>query len=160
MSVPTMDNASAQLAIALLLHDLDELETLGTIDEQVIRLQRQQLEIDSGFDAVTFESSRRLALSMARAVEADSVLLAQSTHLPPIDNATFDRLALLNGSPSTSTNRTELELPQECARTDRKSPLQANPQKRARSLTPEDGPSSTSISSVRAQPSLSFLLRC
>lgn len=52
----TMDNASAKLAVALQVHDLDALETLGTVDKAVIRIQRQQLEVDCGFDAVTFEA--------------------------------------------------------------------------------------------------------
>ena len=93
MATSTMDNASAQLAIALRLR---ELEASGTVDKIIIRLQRQQLEIDSGFDAVTFEASRRLALSMAKAVKEDSVLLAQSTLSPQIDDATFHHLAPLN----------------------------------------------------------------
>lgn len=96
MATSTMDNASAQLAIALQLHDLDELEASGTVDKLAIRLQRQQLKIDSGFDAVTFEVSRRLAVSMAKAVEGDSGLLARSMPLPQIDDKTFTRLALLN----------------------------------------------------------------
>ena len=144
-----MDNASAQLAIAFQLRDLDELETLGTVDEEIIRLQRQQLEIDSGFDAVTFEASRRLALSIAKAVEEDSSLLAQSTNLPPIDDGTFDRLRSLNHVPPTSTNGTELALKCECS--DQMRPLQANHHKRARSVTPEDETLSMSISSVGAE---------
>lgn len=107
MAVSTVDNSSAQLAIALQLSDLDALEALGTVDKAVIRIQRQQLEIDSGFDAVTFEASRRLALSMAKAVEDDSALLAQSGQSPRIDNTTFDRLALLNRSPPTSSDDTQ-----------------------------------------------------
>ena len=100
----TMDNASAQLAIALQLQDLNELEVSGAVDKFVIRLQRQQLEIDSGFDAVTFEASRRLALSMAKAVKDDSVILNQLTRSRQIDRATFDRLALLNRSSPTLSN--------------------------------------------------------
>ena len=146
MSIATMDNASAQIAIALQLRDLDELESLGTIDQQVIHLQRQQLETDSGFDAVTFEASRRLALSMAKAVEEDSLLLAQSTNLPPIDDTTFDRLAILNHPPSIPIERTGLKM--QSAQT---SPLQASHQKRARSSTPEDEALPASISEVRAE---------
>ena len=103
----TMDNASAQLAIALQLQDLNELEARGAVDKLVIRLQRQQFEVDSGFDAITFEASRRIALSIAKAVEDDSALLARSTRLPQIDNATFNRLALLNRSSPTSSNAIE-----------------------------------------------------
>ena len=136
----TMDNASAKLAIALQLRDLDELEALGTVDKFVIRLQRQQLEIDSGFDAVAFEASRRLALSMAKAVEDDSALLTRSTRLPPIDNATFDRLALLNHAPLPSSNSDDLALQPKNA--EGTLPLKAKSRKRARSVTPEDGPSS------------------
>lgn len=125
----TMDNASAQLAIALQLHDLDELEVSGTADKLVIRLQRQQLEIDSGFDAVTFEASRRLALSMAKAVEDDSALLARSTPLPQIDDTTFDRLALLNHAPPTVSNQSKLAPAKSANQT---LPSKATSQKRAR----------------------------
>lgn len=134
-----MDNASAQLAIALQLHDLDALEALGTVDKTVIRIQRQQLEIDSGFDAVTFETSRRLALSMAKAVEDDSALLAQSGHLPRIDKATFDRLALLNRLPPTSSDDIEPVSQLKC--TERVLASTAGSLKRARSPTPEAEPS-------------------
>ncbi|KAF6221548.1 hypothetical protein HO133_002404 [Letharia lupina] len=146
-----MDNASAQLAIALQLHDLDELEVSGTADKLVIRLQRQQLEIDSGFDAVTFEASRRLALSMAKAVEDDSALLARSTPLPQIDDTTFDRLALLNHAPSTVSNHSKLAPANSANQT---LPSKATSQKRARSLTPEGDPSSVSVNPKEAE------LRC
>ena len=143
MATPTMDNASAQLAIALQLRDLDELEASGTIDKVVIRLQRQQLEIDSGFDAITFEASRRLAVSMAKAVEKDSSLLAQSTPLPTIDDATFSRLAVLNHPPLTASNTVE-------SATQKKSTNNllhstAESRKRARSLSPDE-PSLASMS--------------
>ena len=107
MAVSTMDNASAQLAIALQLRDLDELEASGTVDKLVIHLQRQQLEIGSGFDAITFEASRRLAVSMAKAVEDDSALLTRSTLLPQIDDTTFERLASLNHLPTTESKGIE-----------------------------------------------------
>lgn len=139
----TVDNASAQLAIALQLSDLDALEALGTVDKAVIRIQRQQLEIDSGFDAVTFEASRRLALSMAKAVEDDSALLAQSGQSPRIDNATFDRLALLNRLPPTSSDDTK-HIPQlKC--TERVLAFPTGSLKRVRSSTAEDEPSFASI---------------
>lgn len=151
MAMSTMDNASAQLAIALQLHDLDELEVSGTADKLVIRLQRQQLEIDSGFDAVTFEASRRLALSMAKAVEDDSALLARSAPLPQIDDTTFDRLALLNHAPSTVSNHSKLAPANSANQT---LPSKATSQKRARSLTPEGDPSSVSVNPKEAE------LRC
>ena len=127
----TIDNESAKLAIALQLHDLDELEASGTVDGFVVRLQRQQLEIDSRFDAVTFEAGRRLALSMAKAVGDDSVLLNRLTRSPQIDNATFDRLASLNKPASM--------------------PSTARTLKRARSPTPEDEPSSASVDANDAE---------
>lgn len=148
MAMSTMDNASAQLAIALQLHDLDELEASSTVAKYVIRLQRQQLEIDSGFDAITFEASRRFALSMAKAVEDDSPILARSTPFPQIDDVTFDRLALLNHLPLTASNRVEL------APQPKPKPSKAQSQKRARSLTPEDEPSSASVNPKNAE------LRC
>ena len=132
----TMDNASAQLAIALQLQDLNELEASRTVDRYVIRLQRQQLENDFGFDAVTFEASRRLALSMAKAVEDDSALLAQSAQLPQIDDATFDRLASLNHSPSTSSNANEPAPRPKRTAEGKASKTEGN--KRARPLTSED----------------------
>lgn len=144
-----MDNASARLAIALQLRDLDELEASGTVDKLVIRLQRQQLEIDSGFDAVTFEASRRLAVSMARAVEDDSALLARSTPLPQIDDATFDRLALLNHPPSTTSNHVA-PAPQPKSENQRL-PLTAESRKRVRSLTPEHELPLASINSKDAE---------
>ena len=134
----TMDNASAQLAIALQLHDLDELEASGTVDKLVIRIQRQQLEVDSGFDAVTFEASRRLALSMAKAVEDDSAVLARSARLPILDDATYDRLALLNRS--TPTLSTSVEPAQQPRSNGQTFPPNAERQKRKRSPTPEELP--------------------
>ena len=151
MAMSTMDNASAQLAIALQLHDLDELEGSGAVDTFVIRLQRQQLEVDLGFDAVSFEASRRLALSMAKAVGDDSALLAQSTRLPRIDNATFDRLALLNHPPPASSGVDELALQPKNAEGTLSS--KAESQKRVRSLIPKDGPSLASVKSKEAEPS-------
>ena len=129
MDVSTLDNASAQLAIALQLHDLDELEAAGTADKLLIGLQRQQLELDSGFDAVGFEASRRLARSIARAVDDDSALLAPMEPSPRLDNATYHRLAPLNRESSTSSNRIEQS--------------KAESQKRARSLTPEKASSAS-----------------
>ena len=143
MATSTMDNDSAKLAIALQLHDLDELEVSGTVDGFVVRLQRQQLEIDSGFDAVTFEASRRLALSMAKAVQDDSALLNQLTRSPQIDNATIDRLALLNNPPSMSTSLVKPIPKLMC--TEHTLPSTAKTLKRARSPTPEDEPSSVSV---------------
>ena len=131
MDASTLDNASAQLAIALQLHDLDELEASGTVDKFLIGLQRQQLELDSGFDAVGFEASRRLARSMARAVDDDSALLARMEPSPRLDNATYHRLAMLNRESSTSSKRTEQS--------------KARSQKRAKSPSPEA--SSASIKS-------------
>ena len=130
MDASTLDNASAQLAIALQLHDLDELEASGTVDKVLIGLQRQQLEFDSGFDAVGFEASRRLARSMARAVDDDSALLARMEPSPRLDNAIYHRLAMLNRESSTSSKRIEQS--------------RAESQKRAKSPTSEE-PSSASI---------------
>ena len=144
-----MDNASAQLAIALQLQDLDELEVSGTVDKFVVRLQRQQLEIDSGFDAVTFEASRRLALSMAKAVQDDSVLLNQLTRSPQIDKATFDRLALLNNPPSMSSSLVK-PVPQLMC-TEQELPSTARTLKRARSPTPEDESLSASVNTNDAE---------
>ena len=149
MAMSTMDNASAKLAIALQLHDLDELEVSGAVDGFVVRLQRQQLEIDSGFDAVTFEASRRLALSMAKAVEDDSGLLNRLTRSTQIDKATFDRLALLNSPPSMSSSLVE-PVPQLTC-TERTLPSTARTLKRARSPTPEDEPSSASVNTNDAE---------
>ena len=145
----TMDNESAKLAIALQLHDLDELEAQGTVDKLVIRIQRQQLEVDSGFDAVTFEASRRLALSMAKAVEDDSVLLNQLTRSPQIDKATFDRLALLN-NPTPISSSLVKPVPQLTC-TERTLPSTARTLKRARSPTPEDEPSPASVNTNDAK---------
>ena len=145
----TMDNASAQLAIALQLQDLNELEASGTVDKFIIRLQRQQLETDFGFDAVTFEASRRLALSMAKAVEDDSVLLNQLTHSQQIDRATFDRLALLNNPPSMSSSLVR-PVPQ-LMWTEGTLSSTARTLKRARSPTPEDEPSSASVNANDAK---------
>lgn len=99
-----MDNQTATLAIALQLHDLDQLEQSEGLEKAVIDIQRQQLEIDSGFDNVAFEASRRLALSMAKAIEDDSAVLAENTRLPYLDNATFGRLAALNQPPRPPTD--------------------------------------------------------
>ena len=149
MAMSTMDNESAKLAIALQLHDLDELEVLGTVDKFVVRLQRQQLEIDSGFDAVTFEASRRLALSMAKAVKDDSVLLNQLTRSPQIDRATFDRLALLNNPPLMSSSLVR-PVPQLMC-TEGTLSSTARTLKRARSPTSEDEPSSASVNTNGAE---------
>ena len=78
---PIVDDASAQLAIALQLHDLDELEASGTADKLVICLQREQLKIDAGFDASTFEA-----------------------------NATFNRLTPLNHQPLLTTRLSDMLL--------------------------------------------------
>ena len=129
MDASTLDDASAQLAIALQLHDLDELEASGTADKVVIGLQRQQLEFDSGFDAIGFEASRRLARSMARAVNDDSTLLARMEPSPRLDNATYHRLAMLNRESTTSSKRTEQS--------------KAERQKRAKSPTPEEASSAS-----------------
>ena len=145
----TMDNASAQLAIALQLHDLNELEAAGTVDAFVIRLQRQQLEIDSGFDAVTFEASRRLALSMAKAVQDDSVLLTQLAPSPQIDKATLDRLASWNKSPSTSSSSTRP--PSQLICTERTLSSTVGSLKRARSLTPEREPPPASSNTMETE---------
>ena len=127
MDASTLDNASAQLAIALQLHDLDELEASGTVDKLLIDLQRQQLEFDSGFDAIGFEASRRLARSIARAVDDDSTLLAPMQPSPRLDNTTYRRLAMLNREPSTSSKRIEHS--------------KAESQKRAKSPSPEEASS-------------------
>ena len=145
-----MDNASAQLAIALQLHDLNELEAVGTLDKSVIRLQRQQLEIDSGFDAVSFEASRRMALSMAKAVVNDAALLTRLVPSPQIDRATFGRFALLNHAPSTSLRLIEPAPQPMC--TEQTLASTVGRMKRARSLTPEDGPSSVSSNSKELDP--------
>ena len=129
MDASTLDNASAQLAIALQLRDLDGLEASGTVDKFLIGLQRQQLEFDSGFDAVGFEASRRLARSMARAVDDDSALLARMEPSPRLDNATFHRLAMLNRAPITSSKRIEQS--------------KAESQKRAKSPSPEQASSAS-----------------
>lgn len=141
----TMDDASAQLAIALQLHDLDELEASGTADKLVICLQREQLKIDAGFDASTFEASRRLALSIANAVNDDATLLAQSTPLPQIDNATFNRLTPLNHQPPTAME--PLERTMQTKISDQALPSIAKTQKRAR---PEEEPSAASAYSKDA----------
>ena len=145
----TMDNASARLAIALQLRDLDELEASGTGDHLVIRLQRQQLEIDSGFDAVAFEASRRLAVSMAKAVEADAALLAREALLPQIDDATFDRLALLNHPSSSASCHVKPALLPESE--NQPLLLRAESRKRVRSLSPEHEPPLASTSSEDAE---------
>lgn len=143
MATSTMDNASAHLAIALQLNDLDELEASGIVDKAVIALQREQLKIDSGFDAVTFEASRRLALSIAKAVEDDSTVIARSTRLPQIDDATFDHLARLNHPAPTALKSVEPS-PQPKG-TDPALPSMTKAQKRARSPTPDEEPSAPSI---------------
>ena len=142
-----MDNASAQLAIALQLRDLDELEALEAVDKTVIRIQRQQLEIDSGFDAVTFEASRRLALSMARAVEDDGALLARSMRLPQIDDATFNRLAQLN-HPTPKIENAVKPAPQRQSAT-------VQTKKRTRSPTLEDEHAHLPHKKVRCEQSTS-----
>ena len=129
MDTSTLDNASAQLAITLQLHDLDELEASGTVEKVLIGLQRQQLEFDSGFDAIGFEASRRLARSMARAVDDDSALLARMEPPPRLDNATYLRLAMLNRESCTSTKRIEQS--------------KAESQKRAKSPTREEASSAS-----------------
>ena len=151
MAMTTMDNESAKLAIALQLHDLDELEAQKAVDKLVIRLQRQQLEVDSGFDAVTFEASRCLALSMAKAVEDDSALLARSTRLPQIDNATFNRLVLLNRPSSTSSNA--VEPASQPTSTERKVLSNTEANERASPLTSDGEPSSASVHSKAEQSS-------
>ena len=148
-----MDNASAQLAIALQLRDLDELEASSTVDIHVIRIQRQQLEIDSGFDAVAFEATRRLAISMAKAVEDDSLLLSQSTRLPQIDDATFDRLASLNHLPLVQSSRLEPAPRPDCTGSSSTSPSVGKSKKRTRSVTPEEEVSPTLVKSNHAEPS-------
>ena len=129
MDASTLDNASAQLAIALQLHDLHELEASGTVDKFLIGLQRQQLELDSGFDAIGFEASRRLARSMARAVDDDSALLARMEPSPRLNNATYHRLVMLNRESSTPSKRIEQS--------------RAESQKRAKSRTPEEASSAS-----------------
>ena len=129
MDVSTLDNASAQLAIALQLHDLDELEAAGTVDKGLIGLQRQQLELDFGFDAIGFEASRRLARSIARAVDDDSALLAPMDPSPRLDTVNYHRLAMLNRESSTSSIRIEQS--------------KAGSQTRAKSLTPEEASSAS-----------------
>lgn len=141
----TIDNASAELAIALQLGDLDDLEASGNGDRVFIQLQRHQLVVDYKFDATIFEASRRLALSMAKAVEDDSALLAQSTRLSQIEYATFDRLALFNHSPPTSANAIESTPQPEC--TDSRLPMNSKSKKRKRSPTPEDRPPSAVVDS-------------
>ncbi len=146
-----MDNASAQLAIALQLRDLDELEASGTVEKYVIHIQRQQLEIDSGFDTVSFEASRRLALSMAKAVEDDSLLLSRSTRLPQIDDATYNRLASLNHLPLVPSNLLEPALQPGCTKST--SPSVGKRKKRTRSVTPEEEISPALVKSNHAEPS-------
>ena len=122
-----MDNATAQLAIAFQLRDLDDLEASGSIDKVVADFQREQLRNDASFDAVAFETSRRLAISMAKAVEEDSQVVAEltlentnafrdrglalnlaGTPAPPIaaleniDNEIMERFAALNRPPPQS----------------------------------------------------------
>lgn len=149
MAMSTLDNASAQLAIALQLRDLDELEASGTIDEVFIRLQRQQLEIDSGFDVVSFESSRRLALSMAKAVEEDSEVLRWSMGLPRIDDADFERLAPLNQLPTTASEG--IESVSQLRSIDQTVHSTTGSRKRARSMTPEHESSSSSVNPKEAE---------
>lgn len=148
MAASTMDNASAQLAIAMQLRDLNELEASGTVDKVVVRLQREQLEIDSGFDAITFEASRRLAISMAKAVEDDAASLRRSMPLPQIDDATFDRLAQLNRPPPKASNL--IEPAPQSNNTYQTLPSKAESRKRIRSLTPENEPLSASVNSEGA----------
>lgn len=105
-----MDNASAALAIALQLKDLQDLESSGAIDKVLADFQRQQLQIDAGFNNVTFETSRRLAISMANAVKDDGPMIARTTTLPPIDDATYSRLACLNQLPPVSALQTSAPL--------------------------------------------------
>ena len=131
MDASTLDNASAQLEIALQLRDLDELEASGTADKALIGLQRHQLDFDSGFDAIGFEASRRLARSMARAVDDDSALLARMEPSSRLDNATYHRLAMLNHESSTSSKRIEQS--------------KAESQKRAMSPTSEEASSASII---------------
>lgn len=99
-----MDNDSARLIIALQKEDLAQLEALGNFDKAVIDAQREQLEIDSRFDNVAFESSRRLAISMSRAVQEDSAVLARTTRVRQPDDASFQRFAALNQIPPTPTD--------------------------------------------------------
>ena len=61
----TMDNASAQLAIALQLQDLNELEARGAVDKLVIRLQRQQLEVEWLIPDSMRSLSRRVDVSLS-----------------------------------------------------------------------------------------------
>ena len=145
----TLDNASAQLAIALQLHDLDELEASGTVDEHVIRLQRQQLEIDSGFDAVTFEASRRLAISMAKAVKEDGAILARSMCGSRIDDETFERLALLNHLPPVMAEGVERESEHQSSNAAPSFGRISN--KRARSTSPGEPQDAESVSSKQAK---------
>ena len=56
-----LDSWSAALAIALRLRDLDELEASGAIDPAISQIQRTQLQIDAGFDTVTFQARLRHA---------------------------------------------------------------------------------------------------
>ncbi len=67
--------------------------------------QRQQLQIDARFDNNTFEASRRLAMSIARAIETDSRLVERTSRLPRIDDATYERSAPLNQLPAAPTSR-------------------------------------------------------
>ena len=99
-----LDNWSAALAIALHLRDLDELEASGAIDPAISQIQRTQLQIDAGFDTVTFQASRRLAMSMARAFDQDFATLARMTRLRPVDDETYSRLFAVN-HPVPATSR-------------------------------------------------------
>ena len=84
-----LDNASVAFAIDLQLRDLDTLVASGEIDAAVAEVQRKQLQVDAGIDAVAFGATRRLAINMARAVEDDLALLARMTRSRQIDDATY-----------------------------------------------------------------------
>lgn len=167
-----MDNASAALAIALQLRDLDDLEANGSITKEIADIQRQQLRLDAGFDSVLFEASRRLATSMAKAVEMDGPMIARTTRTPQIDDETYGRLSALNGPPPpppysihhpqrdigarppSQPERSKTPVPNHTATAEA---TNAESRKRVRSPTPEKEESSTAdhleITKVQNTPS-------
>ena len=94
-----MDNASASQAIAIKLDDLHEAESNGEISPEIAEIQRQQLYLDTDFDFELFQSSKRMAISMAKAVEDDGQFIARTSRQPQIDDVMYARLAKLNRLP-------------------------------------------------------------
>ena len=148
MEADPEDNASGRLAIELQIQDLDnlvasrQLDNSQQMDATVAETQRQELHFSLAQYDPTFQADRRLAASIANAVEQDASIISRVTHDPPMDDDTYHRLAALNQSPSLVTEDFKRS-PKPNVSTDICTPIIAS-RKRARSSSPHnDGDTAT-----------------